>query len=81
MPDTPFGSFFGDPFRGFEQLSGRVFGGMEAWPPTRPSVQRVDVGKLLSDPARQLLAKAVQIAAGRGAPDVDVTAHGAWRSG
>ncbi|MEV4165922.1 ATP-dependent Clp protease ATP-binding subunit [Nonomuraea dietziae] len=72
MSDTPFGSFFGDPFRGFEQLSGRVFGGMESWPPTRPSVQRVDVGRLLSEPARQLLARAVQIAADRGAPDVDV---------
>ncbi|MEU4547916.1 ATP-dependent Clp protease ATP-binding subunit [Nonomuraea dietziae] len=72
MSDTPFGSFFGDPFRGFEQLSGRVFGGMDAWPPTRPSVQRVDVGRLLSESARQLLARAVQIAADRGAPDVDV---------
>ncbi|GAA3466148.1 ATP-dependent Clp protease ATP-binding subunit [Nonomuraea roseola] len=72
MSDTPFGSFFGDPFRGFEQLSGRVFGGMDAWPPTRPSVQRVDVGRLLSESARRLLARAVQIAADRGAPDVDV---------
>ncbi|MBB3725077.1 ATP-dependent Clp protease ATP-binding subunit ClpC [Nonomuraea dietziae] len=45
---------------------------MESWPPTRPSVQRVDVGRLLSEPARQLLARAVQIAADRGAPDVDV---------
>ncbi|MEU4701205.1 ATP-dependent Clp protease ATP-binding subunit [Nonomuraea dietziae] len=72
MSDTPFGSFFDDPFRGFEQLSGRVFGGMDAWPPTRPSVQRVDVGRLLSESARQLLARAVQIAADRGAPDLDV---------
>src|SRR5688500_17665439 len=72
MSDTPFGSCFGDPFRGLEQLSGRGFGGMDAWPPTRPSVQRVDVGRLLSESARQLLARAVQIAADRGAPDVDV---------
>ncbi|MEU4330736.1 ATP-dependent Clp protease ATP-binding subunit [Nonomuraea dietziae] len=72
MSDTPFGSFFDDPFRGFEQLSGRVFGGMDAWPPTRPSVQRVDVGRLLSESARQLLARAVQVAADRGAPDLDV---------
>ncbi|MFE3455599.1 ATP-dependent Clp protease ATP-binding subunit [Nonomuraea sp. NPDC059194] len=73
MSDTPFGSFFGDPFRGFEQLSGRMFGGgMDAWPPARPGVQRVDVGRLLSEPARALLARAIDTAAGRGAADLDV---------
>ncbi|MGW0481743.1 ATP-dependent Clp protease ATP-binding subunit [Nonomuraea sp. NPDC003214] len=65
-------SFFGrDPFRGFEELTGRVFGGMDAWPPTRPSVQRVDVGKLLSASAREVLADAVEIAGRRGAADLD----------
>ncbi|TMR19930.1 hypothetical protein ETD86_19495 [Nonomuraea turkmeniaca] len=55
MADMPFRSFFGgDPFRGFEELTGRVFGGMESWPPTQPSVQRVDVGKLLSASAREV---------------------------
>ncbi|MFI7127122.1 ATP-dependent Clp protease ATP-binding subunit [Nonomuraea sp. NPDC050153] len=66
-------SFFGgDPFRGFEELTGRVFGGMESWPPTRPSVQRVDVGRLLSASAREVLARAVDAAGQRGAPDLDV---------
>ncbi|MCD0448617.1 ATP-dependent Clp protease ATP-binding subunit [Actinocorallia sp. API 0066] len=52
-------------------LAGRVFGG-DAWPPSRPGVQRVDVGKLLSGPAREMMAAAVQRAAERGAPDLDV---------
>ncbi|WP_214316663.1 ATP-dependent Clp protease ATP-binding subunit [Nonomuraea sediminis] len=68
----PFGSFFGrDPFRGFEELTGRVFGDMDAWPPTRPSVQRVDVGKLLSASAKEVLSSALDIAGRRGAPDLD----------
>ncbi|MFG6199363.1 ATP-dependent Clp protease ATP-binding subunit [Nonomuraea sp. JJY05] len=66
-------SFFGgDPFRGFEELTGRVFGGMETWPPTRPGVQRVDVGRLLSASAREVLARAMDAAGQRGAPDLDV---------
>ncbi|NUR87398.1 MAG: ATP-dependent Clp protease ATP-binding subunit, partial [Nonomuraea sp.] len=70
---SPFGSFFGrDPFRGFEELTGRVFGGADAWPPSRPSVQRVDVGKLLSADARQVLTKALETAGQRGAADLDV---------
>ncbi|MBO2464722.1 ATP-dependent Clp protease ATP-binding subunit [Actinomadura violacea] len=69
---TPFGSFFDDPFRGFDLLAGRVFGGQEGWPPARPGVQRVDVGRLLSEPARAMLSSAVQLAADRGAPDLDV---------
>ncbi|RVX40546.1 ATP-dependent Clp protease ATP-binding subunit ClpC [Nonomuraea polychroma] len=73
MADMPFRSFFGgDPFRGFEELTGRVFGGMEGWPPTRPSVQRVDVGKLLSASAREVLRRALEAAGQRGAPDLDV---------
>lgn len=70
---SPFGAFFGgDPFRGFDELTGRVFGGMEPWPPSRPSVQRVDVGKLLSESALELLRTALEAAAARGAPDLDV---------
>ncbi|TDB98695.1 ATP-dependent Clp protease ATP-binding subunit [Nonomuraea longispora] len=73
MSDMPFRSFFGgDPFRGFEELTGRVFGGMEAWPPTRPSVQRVDVGRLLSASAREALRSALEKAGQRGAADLDV---------
>ncbi|TDC99639.1 ATP-dependent Clp protease ATP-binding subunit [Nonomuraea deserti] len=73
MSDMPFRSFFGgDPFRGFEELTGRVFGGMEAWPPTRPSVQRVDVGRLLSASAREVLRRALEEAGQRGAADLDV---------
>ncbi|NBE99929.1 ATP-dependent Clp protease ATP-binding subunit [Nonomuraea sp. KC401] len=73
MSDMPFRSFFGgDPFRGFEELTGRVFGGMEAWPPTRPSVQRVDVGRLLSASAREVLRSALEKAGQRGAADLDV---------
>ncbi|MGR6920617.1 Clp protease N-terminal domain-containing protein [[Actinomadura] parvosata] len=69
----PFRSFFGgDPFRGFEELTGRVFGGMESWPPSRPGIQRVDVGKLLSAEARQVLSRAVEGAGQRGAADLDV---------
>ncbi|MBE1581835.1 ATP-dependent Clp protease ATP-binding subunit [Nonomuraea angiospora] len=66
-------SFFGgDPFRGFEELTGRVFGGMESWPPARPGVQRVDVGRLLSASAREVLGRAMDAAGQRGAPDLDV---------
>ncbi|GAA1711979.1 ATP-dependent Clp protease ATP-binding subunit [Nonomuraea bangladeshensis] len=73
MADMPFRSFFGgDPFRGFEELTGRVFGGMEGWPPSRPGVQRVDVGRLLSASARDALRQAVEGAGQRGAPDLDV---------
>ncbi|WP_460365866.1 ATP-dependent Clp protease ATP-binding subunit [Actinocorallia lasiicapitis] len=53
-------------------LAGRVYGGQDGWPPSRPGVQRVDVGKLLSEPARELLGAAIQDAAERGAADLDV---------
>jgi ATP-dependent Clp protease ATP-binding subunit ClpC len=44
MSDMPFRSFFGgDPFRGFEELTGRVFGGMEGWPGL---LQMLDDGRL-----------------------------------
>ncbi|MEV0612321.1 ATP-dependent Clp protease ATP-binding subunit [Nonomuraea sp. NPDC050404] len=73
MSDMPYRSFFGgDPFRGFEELTGRVFGGMEGWPPSRPGVQRVDVGRLLSAEAREVLSRALEGAGQRGAADLDV---------
>lgn len=73
MPDRPFGWDVGALFSGFEQLSGRAFGGgTDAWPPRRPSVQRVDVGRLLSERAKELLGGAAEKAAARGASELDV---------
>ncbi|WP_435829588.1 ATP-dependent Clp protease ATP-binding subunit [Nonomuraea muscovyensis] len=68
MSDMSF--FASDPFRRFDELTGRMFG--DAWPPVRPSVQRVDIGRLLSEPARVVLANALEIAGRRGAADLDV---------
>ncbi|MEV0521534.1 ATP-dependent Clp protease ATP-binding subunit, partial [Nonomuraea sp. NPDC050405] len=62
--------FGGDPFKRFEELTGRMFG--DAWPPARPSVQRVDIGRLLSEPARQVLTDAMETAGRRGAEDLGV---------
>ncbi|GGO63899.1 ATP-dependent Clp protease ATP-binding subunit [Nonomuraea cavernae] len=67
MSDRSF--FGGDPFSRFEELTGRIFG--DSWPPARPSVQRVDIGKLLSDSARQVLTGAMERAGERGATDLD----------
>ncbi|MEU8245559.1 ATP-dependent Clp protease ATP-binding subunit [Nonomuraea sp. NPDC048916] len=67
MSDMSF--FGGDPFSRFEELTGRIFG--DSWPPARPSVQRVDIGKLLSDSARQVLTGAMEHAGERGATDLD----------
>jgi ATP-dependent Clp protease ATP-binding subunit ClpC len=50
MSDMPFRSFFGgDPFRGFEELTGRVFGGMEGWPGL---LQMLDDGRLTDGQGR-----------------------------
>ncbi|WP_101789698.1 ATP-dependent Clp protease ATP-binding subunit [Nonomuraea indica] len=67
MSDMSF--FASDPFRRFDELTGRMFG--DTWPPVRPSVQRVDIGRLLSEPARAVLANALEIAGRRGATDLD----------
>ncbi|WP_410557277.1 ATP-dependent Clp protease ATP-binding subunit [Actinomadura fulvescens] len=64
---------FNDPFRGFEHLTGRMFGAPESWPPRSGGVQRVDIGRLLSEPGRELMAQALERAAHRGAADLDVT--------
>ncbi|NUW38939.1 ATP-dependent Clp protease ATP-binding subunit [Nonomuraea rhodomycinica] len=66
MSDMPL--FGGDPFRRLEELTGRMFG--DAWPPARPSVQRVDIGRLLSEQARQVLTDALRTAGRRGADDL-----------
>ncbi|WP_344577402.1 ATP-dependent Clp protease ATP-binding subunit [Nonomuraea roseoviolacea] len=66
MSDMPL--FGRDPFRRFEELTGRMFG--DAWPPARPSVQRVDIGRLLSEQARQVLTDALETAGRRGADDL-----------
>ena len=71
MSESAFGSMF-DPFREFDQLRSRVFGDTESWPPRRPGVQRVDIGQLMSGPAHELLARALELAAARGAADLDV---------
>ena len=61
-------AFFGpggsDPF---DDLFARFFG---AGAPRRP-VQRIDITRLMSDPARQLLAAAVRKATESGSPDLD----------
>jgi ATP-dependent Clp protease ATP-binding subunit ClpC len=73
MSESVFGSSF-DPFREFDQLASRFFGGRESLTgPNRPAVQRVDVSQLLSGPAREMFARAVETAAARGAADLDTT--------
>ncbi|MDL4770870.1 ATP-dependent Clp protease ATP-binding subunit [Actinomadura xylanilytica] len=72
MASTPFGSMFDDPFRGFEYLKGRMFGAPESWPPRSGGVERVDIGRLLSETGRELLGQALHRAGERGAPDLDV---------
>jgi ATP-dependent Clp protease ATP-binding subunit ClpC len=70
---APYGSVFGeDPFRNFDLLTGRLFGGRDIWPPSRPGVHRVDIGRLFSEAARRFLRRAAEFAAERGAPDLDV---------
>jgi ATP-dependent Clp protease ATP-binding subunit ClpC len=72
MSESIFGSY--DPFREFDQLASRFFSGRESLiGQDRPAVQRVDVSQLLSAPARELFAAAVERAAARGAADLDST--------
>ncbi|WP_017557540.1 ATP-dependent Clp protease ATP-binding subunit [Nocardiopsis baichengensis] len=74
MSESPFGSMFDDAFRRFDYLSGRMLGGpgSDVWPPRAGGVQRVDIGRLLSEPARELVGEALERAGRRGAPDLDV---------
>ncbi|MFI6521544.1 ATP-dependent Clp protease ATP-binding subunit [Spirillospora sp. NPDC050679] len=63
---------FDDPFRGFEYLTGRMFGSPESWPPRAGGVQRVDIGRLLSESGREMVGQALARAGERGAADLDV---------
>src|SRR5204863_9436925 len=69
-----FGSGFGssDPFN---EILNRFFGMSPATSP--PAVQRVPIGRLLSDSAQELINLAAQRAAEDGTPDLD-TEHLLW---
>jgi len=70
MSESIYGSY--DPFREFDQLASRFFGGRESLTgPNRPAVQRVDVSQLLSAPAREMFTRAAETAAARGGSDLD----------
>ncbi|MBG0850803.1 ATP-dependent Clp protease ATP-binding subunit [Streptomyces spinoverrucosus] len=69
MTSAGFG-FGRSPFDEFDELMSRFFGGAAPAAPTR-RVQRVDIGSLLSDRARELVAHARDIAAVEGSEDLD----------
>ncbi|MEV8599323.1 ATP-dependent Clp protease ATP-binding subunit [Streptomyces griseoviridis] len=69
---TPGFGFGRSPFEEFDELMSRFFGqgaGGGAAPTRRP--QRVDIGSLLSERARELVAEARELAAAEGAEDLD----------
>ncbi|WP_042421962.1 ATP-dependent Clp protease ATP-binding subunit [Streptacidiphilus anmyonensis] len=73
MSMSTFGSYGGqDPF---SDLLNRFFGMSPASSP--PAVQRVPIGKLLTEPARELIGRAQQRAAEDGSEDLD-TEHLLW---
>ncbi|MFG2644987.1 ATP-dependent Clp protease ATP-binding subunit [Streptomyces sp. NPDC048370] len=73
MTMSPFGSFGGpDPFN---ELLNRFFGMSPAASP--PAVQRVPIGRLLTDSARELIGRATARAADDGSADLD-TEHLLW---
>ncbi|MFJ3581894.1 ATP-dependent Clp protease ATP-binding subunit [Streptomyces sp. NPDC090127] len=75
MTLSPFGSFGGpDPFN---ELLNRFFGMSPAASP--PAVQRVPIGRLLTDSARELIGQATARAADDGSADLD-TEHLLWAS-
>ncbi|MFD5568468.1 ATP-dependent Clp protease ATP-binding subunit [Streptomyces cadmiisoli] len=67
---TPGFGFGRSPFEEFDDLMSRYFGGPGTAPPTR-RMQRVDIGSLLSERARELVAEAREIAADEGSEDLD----------
>lgn len=71
---TPGFGFGRSPFEEFDELMSRFFGGAGGAPggpaPTRRA-QRVDIGALLSERARELVAEARELAAAEGAEDLD----------
>lgn len=67
---TPGFGFGRSPFEEFDELMSRYFGGSgPASPPRR--AQRVDIGSLLSERARELVAEARDIAAVEGSEELD----------
>ncbi|MER7930910.1 MULTISPECIES: ATP-dependent Clp protease ATP-binding subunit [unclassified Streptomyces] len=67
---TPGFGYGRSPFEDFDELMSRFFGGSgPAVPARRP--QRVDIGSLLSERARELVAEARELAAGEDSDEVD----------
>ncbi|MFB7495615.1 ATP-dependent Clp protease ATP-binding subunit [Streptomyces sp. NPDC056161] len=67
---TPGFGFGRSPFEEFDELMSRFFGGTGQAAPAR-RVQRVDIGSLLSERGRELVAEARDIAAAEGSEDLD----------
>ncbi|MGW3956464.1 ATP-dependent Clp protease ATP-binding subunit [Streptomyces sp. NPDC004752] len=67
---TPGFGFGRSPFEEFDELMSRFFGGSAQAAPAR-RVQRVDIGSLLSERGRELVAAARDIAAAEGSEDLD----------
>ncbi|MEU9706125.1 ATP-dependent Clp protease ATP-binding subunit [Streptomyces sp. NPDC047981] len=74
MTMSPFGSSYGGPDP-FNELLNRFFGMSPAASP--PAVQRVPIGRLLTDSARELIGRASARAAEDGSADLD-TEHLLW---
>ncbi|MEU4041361.1 ATP-dependent Clp protease ATP-binding subunit [Streptomyces antibioticus] len=70
---TPGFGFGRSPFEEFDELMSRFFGGAAGGGPASPArrPQRVDIGSLLSERARELVAQAREIAAEEGSEDLD----------
>ncbi|MCX4741734.1 ATP-dependent Clp protease ATP-binding subunit [Streptomyces antibioticus] len=70
---TPGFGFGRSPFEEFDELMSRFFGGAGGGGPASPArrPQRVDIGSLLSERARELVAQAREIAAEEGSEDLD----------
>ncbi|SME94370.1 ATP-dependent Clp protease ATP-binding subunit [Streptomyces sp. Amel2xC10] len=70
---TPGFGFGRSPFEEFDELMSRFFGGSGGGGPASPArrPQRVDIGSLLSERARELVAQAREIAAEEGSEDLD----------
>ncbi|MGW4734273.1 ATP-dependent Clp protease ATP-binding subunit [Streptomyces shenzhenensis] len=67
---TPGFGFGRSPFEEFDELMSRFFGGTGQAAPAR-RIQRVDIGSLLSERGRELVAEARDIAAAEGSEDLD----------
>ncbi|MFD7880576.1 ATP-dependent Clp protease ATP-binding subunit [Streptomyces sp. NPDC059766] len=67
---TPGFGFGRGPFEGFDELMSRFFGG-QVQPPQARRVQALDIGSLLSERARELVAEARDLAAAEGSEELD----------